>query len=151
MAVLRLSLSTYVWPRRLFLDKIVHPLLYPTRGIVAGSGFAVFELKAALAIPMAFMRDAHPEIRLSTYVDDFATSVDQEVETDAVTKLYAGRFDLVCAAGMSVWILRPRRPTLVRIPFLPSVGFAGSSGSLRAPLSRLPGWEWTTPVETQPQ
>ena len=84
MGVLRLSLSTYIWPRRTIYDNIAHQDLYPTRGIVAGSGFAMGELQATLAIPLMYMHESHPKMPITTFVNDLASSVCCRDENEAI-------------------------------------------------------------------
>jgi hypothetical protein len=49
-AVLRLSLVAYAWPRFITLANATTEGLWPTRGIDAGSTFAVYELMAMMLV-----------------------------------------------------------------------------------------------------
>ena len=60
LSLLRLSLGTYIWPRRIRLGPIAHASVFPTRGIIAGASAAVCELIATLVEPFKLMRVRHP-------------------------------------------------------------------------------------------
>ena len=72
LILLRLSISTYRWPRFLQLDRLIAKALFPTSGIVAGSFSATFEAKAFLIQIGRRMCQRHKEVQLGIHIDDLA-------------------------------------------------------------------------------
>ena len=70
LLLLRLSLAAYRIARVVGVGGIFSRLIYPTRGIVAGSGFATRELRALVIGVFDRVTAACVEIRLTVYVDD---------------------------------------------------------------------------------
>ena len=69
-SILRLSLLSYEWARRIVNGPLVAAPISPTRGIGPGSPFATFELSVAL-VPMLELLDAQcPSVPATLHVDD---------------------------------------------------------------------------------
>ncbi|CAK0794176.1 unnamed protein product, partial [Prorocentrum cordatum] len=78
---LKAALDSYRWPRRLLMDNAVGEPLYPTRGIVAGSSTATFEVKGYM-IPTIRDTTINEGTSLSIHIDDLAfDSIGCTVET----------------------------------------------------------------------
>ena len=72
--ILRLSLASYRWPRRLIgVLNMISDFILATRGVIAGSAFAVFELICMMVRAMRRISAAWPTASLSVHVDDFCT------------------------------------------------------------------------------
>ena len=69
-AVLRLSLVAYDWPRHITLANATTEGLWATRGIGAGSTFAVYELMAMLLVDIQAYHDRWSLLSLHIHVDD---------------------------------------------------------------------------------
>ena len=113
MGILRLSLSTYIWPRRIALGGVVASPVFPTGGIVAGSGHADKELKAALAGPIVMISDLCRTTMFRFFVDDVTTSVEDEDEDTAVRKFVDSGVQLRVALGDIGLTLEPHKSTLL--------------------------------------
>ena len=74
-AVLRLSMASYAWRRRLVDGSLVSKSMFPTSGVGPGSAFATFELAALLVSDLRQMERAHPYATLSLHVDDLIPQV----------------------------------------------------------------------------
>ena len=60
-AILRMSIASYNWGRLLIWDAgIIKGFWYATRGVVAGSGFATYELSAYTIIELRIARASAP-------------------------------------------------------------------------------------------
>ena len=70
--IARLSLTAYMWPRTLSLDKCVSAPLYPMRGIVAGSTAATFEIRMYMLVAVRAQVDRYHSIMLLVHIDDIA-------------------------------------------------------------------------------
>ena len=92
LPLMRLSLSTYVWPRRVVMDGLAEPVWYPTRGIVAGSIGATRETKAVLAPPLLAARVRVPAYITTTYVDDVSGTTRNADSNQAIVDAYNGSF-----------------------------------------------------------
>lgn len=94
LAVLRLALDSYTWPRVVqWLGFLADPVT-PARGIVAGSSSATFEIKLALLGAAAHALQEHPSVGLGIYVDDISLTT-QGKESDKVADIIAaGAADL---------------------------------------------------------
>ena len=55
MHALVMSIEAYEWPCRLVFEGLASRQVTPTRGIAAGSAFAIFELECLLALVIASM------------------------------------------------------------------------------------------------
>ena len=85
MAILRVSVSSYLWPRFIFGDyRVVATPIYPVRGIVAGSAFALDELAAYTIGAIRTTQHRHPMAGISLHVDDFAFDVWAKTVAEAV-------------------------------------------------------------------
>ena len=73
--VLRLSMASYAWRRRLVDGSLVSKSIFPQNGIGPGSAFATFELAALLVTDLREMENAHPCATLSLHVDDFIPQI----------------------------------------------------------------------------
>ena len=71
MAILRVSVNSYRWPRRLIYDKLVSPDLFPQCGIIAGSFSATYEVKAYMFQGVERVASKHLKVRFSVHIDDF--------------------------------------------------------------------------------
>ena len=107
--LLRLSLSSYLWPRRVVLDNgIAADPLLPGRGIVAGSAFATFELTAYLVASLRTLKGESPAATISMHVDDLSLLIIAATLRQAVRQLaFLGK----CAVSSSRtgWPSRSRR------------------------------------------
>ena len=70
LRLLRVSLAGYRLPRTLLVQGACSKLVIATRGITAGAGHAVVELRVLLAELWDRVHRLHPSIDLSVYVDD---------------------------------------------------------------------------------
>ena len=87
---IRVSLASYAWPRTMTADYgVVAHDMWPTRGIVAGSAFATFELTVYLVAALRAIQGEHPDASLSLFVDDLSMGVDEEDEAAAVAAIRA--------------------------------------------------------------
>ena len=84
LVLLRLSLSSYCWKRLLVWDHdMVSHGLYPTRGILAGSSFAVFELGLYVIQRVRRHVESVPH-SFSIHIDDLHQSVVADTVADTV-------------------------------------------------------------------
>ena len=113
MGLLRLSIKTYTWPRRVALGPVAAKPVFPTCGIIAGSSYAMSELKATMAGPLLFLRSVCPDTRWSMFVDDIASAVDQEDETQAVRDFVDSGVALRVALGDIGLMLEPAKSNLL--------------------------------------
>ena len=74
-SILKLSLQSYRWSRRLVDGTLMSKQLFPTRGIGPGSAFATFELAALMVVEMRELQINHPTACLSLHVDDFTPQI----------------------------------------------------------------------------
>ena len=106
MAVLRVALAAYSWPRRLVSDfGVSSPELRAARGVAAGSPFATFELKLLLLGAVLPLLAARPGIALSVHVDDFTIPVRGSSPPDVVATAVPAVLEVVAAlrsVGLSV-------------------------------------------------
>ena len=70
LRLLRLSLAGYRLPRALMVEGACSRLVVATRGITAGAGHAVVELRVLLSDLWDRVHSLHPSIGLTVYVDD---------------------------------------------------------------------------------
>ena len=90
MDILRVSVASYAWPRILTTDYgVVADALWPTRGIVAGSAYATFELTAYLVAALRAIQGEHPDASLSMFVDDLSMGVEADNDEAAVAAIKA--------------------------------------------------------------
>ena len=74
VAILRLSIATYTWARRLVLDGAYSRVIHPYRSIIAGSCFATYQLKVFLRPLISRVLSLHPSVALDFFVDDAVVS-----------------------------------------------------------------------------
>ena len=87
MALLRLSIAAYRAARHLSMNGITSNAIYANRGIIAGSAFAVYELKLVL-ITLCKRHDRNfPDVRLTVYIDDIIVDATSKSKQDLVTDL----------------------------------------------------------------
>ena len=90
MDLLRVSMASYSWPRTLLTDSgVAAPALCPTRGIVAGSAFATYELTAYLIAAMRALVGEFPQASISLHVDDLSYDVTADDRRSAVRQAVA--------------------------------------------------------------
>ena len=95
-AILRLSVASYRWSRSLIWDaSIVMTELYATRGIVAGSGFATYELSAYTVVELRVIQAAAPGLTLSVHVDDVTLCATAKTKQETVLAFSKGAAALV--------------------------------------------------------
>ena len=87
--------------------------VFPTGGIIAGSGYADKELKAALIAPLVFLNEMCPTTRWGFYVDDISSSVEDADPDVAVKGLIDSGVHLRVALGDVGLSLEPQKATLV--------------------------------------
>ena len=88
--VLRLSLAVYGAPRRALVGRAAAPLVYPTRGIGAGSAFATDELLCFVAPHLSSWAAMRAGIGISVHVDDVSLTSSRRFERDAVRAIVEG-------------------------------------------------------------
>ena len=70
LRLLRLSLAGYRLPRALMIDGVCSRTVVASRGITAGAGHAVVELRLLLSDLWDAVRAAHPSVCITVFVDD---------------------------------------------------------------------------------
>ena len=132
MDVLRVSIMSYSWPRTIVLDHGVSTApVHPSRGIVAGSSFATFELAVFLLSAMREMQQHHPTATLSLFVDDLTFDVIADTAREAVQAAVAvgNEAQQLIRTGLGLPFAEDKAVTLASIPGRPERGAQG----LRAP------------------
>jgi len=86
LKIMRLSLLSYIFERRIVFDNLVGKALRPTRGIGPGSAFAVHEL-AIIMHPAVVAVGAWPNVVLNIQVDDVSLNSTGKNNTDAQAAL----------------------------------------------------------------
>ena len=94
VVILRISLRSYRWPRRISRDGAVSRAIFPTRGIIAGSVSANYELKCYLLDVLQAHVRAHPLVNVSFFVDDGAQDVSAPTAYDAASLLVESALNL---------------------------------------------------------
>lgn len=69
-SLLRVSLSSYGWARRLSWKQLISGEVRASRGVVAGSGFAIFELVLFMVQDANEIEECSPGVQLQIHVDD---------------------------------------------------------------------------------
>ena len=90
LAVLRLSLASYRWPRHIRQGPLVADVLWPLRGIVAGSSHATFELKVFLLQTVRKHASENPQLTAYIHVDDITQTVATPTGANTVRGLEVG-------------------------------------------------------------
>jgi hypothetical protein len=71
--ILRVSLASYRWSRRLLLEnQVISEDIWPGQGIVAGSSFATFEVAMLVQHELGIIAAQEPKCQLSMHVDDLS-------------------------------------------------------------------------------
>jgi hypothetical protein len=87
LQLLRCSLNSYAWPRRLLWHfGLVADGLCPSRGVAAGSGFAQHEVVLYL-MPLAFAFEARLSVELSIHIDDLSIAVVAPTNEQAIAHM----------------------------------------------------------------
>ena len=73
LAVLRVTVASYTWPRYVACDRLLGVWILPSRGVVAGSFAATYEVKAYLLPSVLAVADRHPSTPISIHIDDIVT------------------------------------------------------------------------------
>ena len=93
-AILNPALAMYSAPRYLQLGAALEGVGHPSKGVVAGCGFATYVVQAYCSGPIKGFGDRHPRIGLSLYIDDFTGVVTARDDDDAMMVLTEGMVDL---------------------------------------------------------
>ena len=94
LAILRVSLRSYRWGRRLRLDGMVGRAWFPGRGIIAGSVFAVHELRAFMFEAVTRHAVGHPGVGISVHIDDVNQRVAEDTRDEATKVFQDGAAEL---------------------------------------------------------
>jgi len=98
LVILRLSVNSYSWIRRLvFQANLISKEIKPTRGILAGSQFATSELMLYLLEDARAFVITHPHSTLSIHVDDFAVLTQAYTIAEVVHQHVTAMPSLVCS------------------------------------------------------
>ena len=73
--LLRVSVASYRWPRRLQFAGMVSRAIVAVSGIVAGGGYALWELLAYMFVAATRVTTSCPSADLSIFVDDLTVAV----------------------------------------------------------------------------
>jgi hypothetical protein len=73
--VLKFSLHSYCWPRKLILDAAVGQDLHPGKGVVAGSSLATFEVSMLLQRELCKAAITH-QVVASIHIDDLSVTAE---------------------------------------------------------------------------
>jgi hypothetical protein len=87
--LLRISISSYRWPRHLLMGNLISRPIGPGRGIGAGSAFATYELTLYLWSTILLHTTLHPTVTLSIHVDDFSQSASGVSDDETGSRLVA--------------------------------------------------------------
>jgi hypothetical protein len=87
--LLRMSISSYRWPRYLLMGNLISRPIGPGRGIGAGSAFATYELTLYLWSTILLHTSMHPTVTLSIHVDDFGQSATGNDDAETASRLVA--------------------------------------------------------------
>jgi len=89
LSLLRVSLNSYTWPRRLLGEhNTTAPPISPKKGIVAGSSAATFEIALLLQHALGEIAEKHGVV-ISIHVDDLAVEVTADSAQAVVDKTIA--------------------------------------------------------------
>ena len=72
IAILRLTITSYMAPRRITMAGVVSRPIFPTRGIIAGVTTATSELRLLLMDIAQFHKSHHPNVNLNIVIDDLS-------------------------------------------------------------------------------
>ena len=97
IAILRLSLLTYSWSRRLQLQGAFSRVIWPSRSIIAGSCFATYQLKVALRSIIWKVMQAHPSASIGFFVDDASVSASGSTSFGVANTVAGASADLLAA------------------------------------------------------
>jgi hypothetical protein len=85
MALLRVSIASYCWGRHVILDhQVMSPPVYPTRGIIAGSSHATFEIAMLVQGELGLILDTGPKCGLSIHVDDLYITMNRSCTSELI-------------------------------------------------------------------
>jgi ribonuclease HI len=87
--LLRVSISSYRWPRHLLMGNLISRPIGPGRGIGAGSAFATYELTLYLWSLVLAHTSLHPSVTLSIHVDDLSQSASGNNDAETASRLVA--------------------------------------------------------------
>ena len=88
LSILRLSILSYTWPRRLVYGSLVSREITPTRGIGPGSAFATYELATLVVESLRLLQTKHPQVSLGLHVDDLLPQSITQSPSDAINVTY---------------------------------------------------------------
>ena len=95
--VLRFTLSSYCWPRRLMMDSALSEPVEPSRGIAAGSSTAAYDIKSYM-LPNTQGLKLGADEDLTIHIDDITTSVAMptiQSSVNGLASLWGLVFDLI--------------------------------------------------------